>query len=120
MKIKKIEWISKEAKEAEVAISDGSYECVCFYHPCTISLGEIILDPIIAFDIENIIKVNNGTEVAIKKIIGSMGYKVIARLENINPNIVALGKIMIDIGNNVPKDLYVGDLLSFKCSRLDV
>lgn len=73
MKIKKIEWISKDAKEAEVVINDGSYECVCFCHPCSISLGEIISDPIIAFDIENIIKVDNGSEVTIKKIIGSNG-----------------------------------------------
>lgn len=49
-----------------------------------------------------------------------MGYNVIARLENINPNIIAIGKIMIDIGNYVPKDLCAGDLVAFKCSRLDV
>ena len=120
MKIKKIEWLSKEAKEAEVVINDGSYECVCFCHPCSILEGEIISDPIVAFDAESITKVGNGTEPTINKIIYSMGYNVIGRLKSINPHIVAVGNIMIDIGNDAPKDLCKGDFISFKCSRLDM
>ena len=44
-----------------------------------------------------------------------MVYNVIGCLENINPNIISIGKLMIDIGNDAPKDLLKGDFIAFKC-----
>jgi hypothetical protein len=120
MKVRNIEWLSKNAKEAEVTISDGHYECICFCHPCLLSLGEVISSPLIAFDTEQVIKIDDKAIPSITNTKNISEYAITGRLVGLKPNIVEIGNIVIDIGNYIPKDLHIGNLISFRCSRLDI
>ncbi|EHM7983023.1 hypothetical protein [Elizabethkingia anophelis] len=49
IKVNKIEWLSKEAKEAEVYLSDDNFNIICFAHPFDKSIGDPITQPLYAF-----------------------------------------------------------------------
>lgn len=49
MKVIDILWISKVAKEAELTVSDGIYNCIVFSQPCDVSKGDLINAPLHAF-----------------------------------------------------------------------
>ena len=43
MKVNEITWLSEVAKEAELVISDGNYECIAFSHPCDVRERDILV-----------------------------------------------------------------------------
>lgn len=122
MKIVQLKWLSESAKEAELIVSDGLHECLVFSQPCSVQLNETYTEPLHAVDIENLMKVN--VEDASEKIVrlndSYFSQYFVARVLNINEGLVKVGGILIEFDVPIPGWANEGDLVEFKCSRLDL
>jgi hypothetical protein len=58
MYVKCIDWIDKDAKEALVSVTDGTYECLAFCHPCRIEIGNSLFLPLCALDARSVVLVD--------------------------------------------------------------
>lgn len=59
MRIHKIDWISKEALEAEVIVTDGTFNVVCFAQPLTYQEDSELGEPVYCFGTTNIVRADD-------------------------------------------------------------
>lgn len=120
--IKKISWLSREALEAEVIISDGNFDIVCFAHPLIMELGDQLTEPLYSLNPSNIIKIYNPNMLSlVEKLSRPFSYFVQGKLKDRESGIVQLGEIEIEIDCNfLPADITNGDSISFSTDRFDL
>ncbi|MCD2252814.1 hypothetical protein [Listeria marthii] len=58
IKVKSIHWLDEDAREADVVLTDGEYNVVCFSHPCELTLNGVYNELIYCFDPFDIFKLN--------------------------------------------------------------
>ena len=119
MKIINIEWLSIDETEAAVEVSDGMFFCISFSHPCNLREGNFLTDPLLGFNVSDLMKVEDASQ-SIERIGNSLKHKVIGKLTNLDPAIIEVGKIKIELDGNLPGGLHTGELLQFVCGRLDI
>lgn len=56
LKIININWLSKEALEAEVTLTDGKFKLICFSHPCNYKMNSEINKHLYCYEISNVLK----------------------------------------------------------------
>lgn len=119
MEVKNIKWISKEAEEAEVTISDGIYELICFAHPFRLSIGDVLEQPLYAIFTSNIQRslIQN---YKIEKYLDNYSYYITAQLFNLEENILKLGNIFLELDMPIPIDIKLGEYITFYCDRIDI
>lgn len=120
MKITKIEWLSQEALEAEVAVTDGTFEVICFAHPLHYQVGSELIEPIYCYDTTNVVKsVDN--EYNIEKLAEYFAYHITGKLVDKQNGLVMVGQVLLEVDSNMlPGDIREEDFISFSCKRLDV
>ncbi|NER13108.1 hypothetical protein GWK08_06635 [Leptobacterium flavescens] len=120
MVVKEIIWISEEILEAEVVITDGQFDLLCFGHPFKKKKGEQLTGPIYALDPTEIIRLETPNS-HIKKLDESFDYLIEGELVDKKSGLMKIGDIMIEIdGRFIPGDIVNGDYISFRCDRLDI
>ena len=120
LRIIDVNWLSKEAMEAEVTITDGIFILKCFSHPFNYDLNEIINVPLYCFDVNNVTKVKTG-ETTVNKLIDYFAYNISGELIDKNEAAVKVGEIIFFIENSeLPGDLEKGDFISLTCKRIDL
>lgn len=117
MKIQAIEWISKDAEEATILVSDGKYACWCFCHPCIAKIGDTV-SMLYALDSTGI-KVATKKSFYINKHSVGFGHDYCGQLSDKNKSIVSIGGISIEIDGDIPGDIEQGDCIEFTCARVD-
>jgi len=122
MKITKVTWISKSAQEAELIVSDGTYECLAFSQPFNMQLNENLMEPLHAMDVDNLMKViNQGERESIERVSESyFSHHCVAKILSREQSLVSVGEIIIQLENLIPGWAKEGDLVEFNCSRLDI
>jgi hypothetical protein len=117
--IEKIEWLSKEAREAEVIITHGTYSCLAFSCPCKYEIGENIYQPLHGIFCENIYRALEN-KMLIQKV-GNGYFRHIGVGEIISHvrKLIRIGGLFI-ILEILPKDLRDGEYVEFICGRLDL
>ncbi|NRG05569.1 hypothetical protein HRJ46_19945, partial [Vibrio coralliilyticus] len=110
MIVYKIDWISREAKEATLLIGDGVYECFTFSHPCHFDLGYSLLDPLLALDAKGI-RLAEVDKLSISRIGNTFGHDVIGIVSETNPTIVRIGNIKIEIEEQLPMGIKQNDIV---------
>lgn len=118
MKVKNIIWISQEILEAEIIVSDLTFDLICFSHPCNFKEGQEVQN-IHVFDAENIMK-STQKEYIIKKLKAPLQYELTGKLIDRSKGIVQIGGLTLQLDNPVPKDIPSGEFISFRCARLDL
>lgn len=117
--VKEINWISKEALEAEVIVTDGQFELLCFSHPLEKEKGEQLTEPLSALDPDKVVRLET-PRLHIKKLDNTFDYLIEGKLIDKESGHVRLGEIIIAVGSHaIPGDLEDGDYISFICDRLD-
>lgn len=120
MKIKKIDWLSFEALEAEVIVTDGEFELVCFSHPFNYQLESNLKEPIYSFDANNIVK-SDRQVYTLKKLDDNFSYHVTGKLVDIEKGKVMLGNLSIELDDDIlPGDIKENDFISFSSPRFDI
>ncbi|WP_251862608.1 hypothetical protein [Clostridium sp. Marseille-Q2269] len=120
IKITKINWLSKEALEAEVTVNDGKFELICFSHPFKYDLNDFIKTALYCYDISNVMRVEK-CEFKVEKLYESFAYNLTGKLANKEDGIVEIGNIKIEVQNtDLPGDIEEDDYISFNCKRIDI
>lgn len=117
MWIKKIQWISEDALEAEVVITDGVYELRCFSQSCNYKEDDEIKEVLYAYNPQAIYLSDKMEEYIEMNSIGE--YRFTAKVSDITKQLVSIGDILIEI-DCIPGDIVNGDIIEFSCSRLDL
>lgn len=118
--VKEIIWISKEILEAEVIVTDGRFEILCFSHPCRKKKGEELTEPLHALDTDRIVRLEVPS-LYVKKLNKPFDYLIQGKLIDKSSGIIELGDIVIEIGRHaVPGDLKNDEYISCVCDRLDI
>ncbi|MBK4738029.1 hypothetical protein [Noviherbaspirillum pedocola] len=118
--MKSIHWISVEAKEAEVEIADGHYACLAFSQPCGVNVDDEVSMPLHVFDIKNAM-LSKETELGVWKTSESgHGRRVVARLVDVERQLLAVGGIQLVVDKHLPGGLEAEKVIEFECARLDL
>jgi hypothetical protein len=118
--IKFIEWLDEENREAEVMVTDGVFDVLCFSHPFNKTLNDVLTEPLYCLDANQIVISNEQVAFANKGSI-SYGYSICGKLIDKKKQLILLGKIMMCLdSSDIPKDICEGDFIEFSVLRLDL
>ncbi|MBY0185056.1 hypothetical protein ACIGEH_02720 [Bacillus altitudinis] len=120
MKVKRVNWISQEALEAEVVVTDGEFDISCFAQPFK-QLGEDeFIETIFCLNVQNIVKVDQ-RDYHIEKSVGHFSYCLVGECIDKHDGKVQLGNLLFELDNRlIAGDIIDGDFISFCCERLDI
>lgn len=117
MKIKEILNYDKEAKEADMLISDGEFEILCYAFPFeNKNPNNFTLE---AFMTKDIIRVEDKSCSVIKSPDGYYAYYLRGKIINIKQRLVAIGNIIINLDDDIPKDIKNNEFIEFFVLRID-
>lgn len=119
LKIKKINWISQEVSEAEVIVTDGELEIMCFAQPLNYLEENELLEPIYCLDVSDLVKAEL-SEYRIEKLDDNFSYSFLGQLIDKRDEKVKVGGLLLELDYNIPGDINEGDFISFNCQRLDI
>jgi len=120
MYVKTINWIDQDSREAEVIVSDGHIELLCFSHPFKKNINEKLKEPIHCFDANNVVLSKEQVIYANKRD-NFFSYSLCGKLVDRKNKLVCLRDIKLclenaHISSDIPNDSYV----EFDVSRLDI
>lgn len=119
-KVQNIKWISKEAQEAEVIITDGKYNICCFSQPFNGVIGDYLTEALHAYNLSEISQLEQHNTKIIK-LSGTFNYLVEGKIIDKKLQLIKIGGITIDISDSyLPNDINEGDYISFECERIDL
>lgn len=119
MIVKQINWLSRASLEAEVIISDGKIDLLCFAHPMNYQEGQSLIEPLIVLDVSGVVKSNDYTPP--QKQSDTFEYYLTGKIIDKENGIIEIGNIQIEINSSsIPQDINQGEFISFQCSRLDL
>ncbi|GAA0694846.1 hypothetical protein [Clostridium cadaveris] len=120
VRITKINWLSKEALEAEVTVSDGRFELVCFSQPFNYALNDTVKTSLYCYAVSNVIREQND-EFKVEKLYESFAYILTGKLINKKDSVVEIGDVIVEIEkSDLPGDIEEGNYISFNCKRIDI
>jgi len=117
MKIREIVKSNRKDREADVFVSDGYFNLLCYLHPADkVQVGQIV-DVIDSLYCSNIIRSTNREYHIEKKEIYS--YELTARVVDRKKQLVKVGDILIYLDAAIPGDIMNDEFISFSVLRLD-
>ena len=120
MYVKTIKWIDQDSNEAEVMVSDGCIELLCFSHPFKKNINEKLEEPIHCFNVDNVVIARDKTS-CVNKSSSYFGYSLCGKLVDRNSKLVYLGNIKLCLENAyISNDILEGNYVEFDVSRLDI
>ncbi len=114
---KKLQWLDREAEEAEVLASDSVWKCKAYCMPCQISEGEEVKWLFCAFCSDIVSAVTEGfrlTPLAKKE----YGYEITGRIVDPKEGLVAVGGLVFLVDQSIPGDLKESDWVQFTVDRV--
>ncbi len=119
MKIKKIELMDIDLKEAIIIVKENDLEVTCFSCPCLLEIGSIIKEPLECIDTKNVVVCEENA--MIQKDKGFFGYKLQGKIENLEEGLVNVNgfRMHIDV-KEIPNDVKTGMYICFETSRIDI
>ena len=119
MHIQKIMRFDKKSKEAEVIVSDGAYEILCYAFPIdTIRIG-MIVGGLSGFSCGNVVRAVR-QHCAVSKLPSYFAYHMTGIVLSKQERIVCVGGLKIRLDESIPNDISDGEYVSFEVQRLDL
>ncbi|ECQ6352839.1 TPA: hypothetical protein ACSK5I_000155 [Listeria innocua] len=120
IKVKSIYWLDEAAKEADVVLTDGEYNVVCFSHPCELALNGLYNELIYCFDPFDIFKLNQ-KEFSMEVPNDNPDLYILkGELIDATDSIIQIGEFKIDISEgDIAQDIHKGDFVELKVHRID-
>ncbi|EFR88425.1 hypothetical protein HCJ64_05325 [Listeria marthii] len=120
IKVKSIHWLDEDVREADVVLTDGEYNVVCFSHPCELTLNGVYNELIYCFDPFDIFKFNQA-EYSMEKPNDNQELSILkGKLIDATDLIIQIGEFRIDISEgDIAQDIHEGDFVELKVHRID-
>lgn len=118
-KVMKIKWLSQDAREAEVLLSDGVFSILCFGHPFNQAIGSTVAQPLHTLEAKYVVRAHN-KEFSVEGEEGAFECKMTARVVDREENQIKIGEFTVELDTPFPGDIEVGDYVSFLCERIDI
>ncbi|MBR2466703.1 MAG: hypothetical protein IKB38_07245 [Clostridia bacterium] len=119
MFIKKIISFDKESGEADVCVSDGTYEVLCYSCSFSEMLKSKQIDCIYAFGCEDVYKSSLQSFDIIKNE-QYYAYFFVAQVISKSLKRVRVGELIIEIDSYIPNDIFDGEYVWCSAQRFDV
>ncbi|MVW83197.1 hypothetical protein FCL51_11775 [Elizabethkingia anophelis] len=121
IKVNKIEWLSKEANEAEVYLSDDNFNIICFAHPFDKNIGDLITQPLYTLNTKEVDKLSDEDKIFMVESNGdNFEYRLTGQVINKENNYIRIGDFTISLDISLPNDIEEGDFISCTCDRVDL
>lgn len=118
MYLKAIQDYDEFSNEADLIISDGEYDLLCYCHPTELyAIGTSIIS-ISSFCADNIMRTKSNSFLVLK-LNGYYEYHLRGEIVDINIPVVQIGKLKIMLDNSLPKDIKLGEYIEFDTLRLN-
>ena len=118
MFVKGIKDYDKFSNEADVIVSDGQYDILCYcYQTSYHCIGNKVENITSLFACE-IMRVDNNN-FCIDKLDTYYSYHLQGEVVNIEKPVIRIGNLYINIDSHLPKDIKKGEWIELKVERLD-
>lgn len=118
MYIKQVKSYDSFSGEADIIVSDGVYELLCYYHPAeNIDLGAEVkeISSLFAKDVTRA----ECKEYLIQKEEGYYSYHLQGKVIDTEIPMICIGNINIELDYPIAKDIKIGDYVELKVHRLN-
>lgn len=117
MFVKEIKDYDKFSNEADIIISDGQYDLLCYCYPTEIPQKGERVKAVTSFLATDMMRVKDKI-FSIKKMKEYYSYHLQGEVIEMTPKI-RIGNIIICLDNTLPKDIKEGEYIEFLVERLD-
>ena len=118
--VSKINIISKNSLEAEVTITDGINELVCFSQPCNFKLNQILVEPAYCFNNKYVVR-STSNKYSIEKLKEPLAYNLVVKIIDKKNCLIQIGQIILQLEeHSIPKDILENEYISCYCQRIDI
>lgn len=119
MQVREIHWMAED--EAEVIVTDGENELLCFCHPCSLTVEAVIADDLKCFEVDGVVRAER-KEGRIEKLSnGYFAYNFTGQLVSKAEGRVRIGDFLLKISvRALPGDIEDKEHITFSCRRVDI
>lgn len=120
MYIKRIVDYDEFSDEADVVVTDGKYEimCYCYTFSSEPKVGQTINElSVLSYD--NVMAVKSKKNEIVKTSVGYYTYHLSGKVIRTAPLMVSIGDLILEVGNYIPKDIRPNQYIEFDVSRID-
>lgn len=118
MYIKKILQISKDDNEADIIVSDGVFDILCYVNPLVAIATNSRIISIYGFMCTDVYRTDKQVD-SVEKLPEYYAYRIIGKIFSKAEHIIQIGEIMIHIDSEIPNDMEDGEYVSVKVLRFD-
>jgi hypothetical protein len=120
MRIEDIVWLSKEADEAEVLVTDGQYSCKAYSQPCNVKVGDYLGERLHLFGVRDA-RLSEISEPGIHRLASNgLAQRLVAKVSDVKLGYLTVGKIHFAADDPLPGGIAEGDMISLDCARIDL
>ena len=109
---------SNQDKEADILVTDGEYQLLCYAQPFSWKECQTEVAALYAFGCGNIVKSEN-CAVNIAKQTDFYAYELSAEVVSKAEGTVKLGQLILHLDAALPGDVQNGDYVTFRLQRID-
>lgn len=109
---------SNQDKEADILVTDGEYQLLCYAQPFSWKECQTEVAALYAFGCGNIVKSEN-CAVKIAKQTDYYVYELSAEVLSKVERTVKLGQLVLHLDEALPGDIQNGDYVTFRLQRID-
>lgn len=103
MAVEELKWLSQEAEEAILKISDNFYSCEEFCHPCKYKKGDVIINPLLSLEEQDLVRVKTQAIGIEKNNSKTSLQRILAQVIDIG--LITVGTIQIELSLPLPGDI---------------
>lgn len=118
MIVKQIKSFDKNSNEADIIVSDGMFDLLCYCYPSMPYSKGTVIESITTFLAQNIIRAKQ-KECLVFKLMDYYAYHLQGKIIDLEKRIVCVGKLKVIIDGSIPDDIQQGEFVEFDVQRLD-
>ena len=116
--IKNIQHYDKFSGEADIIVSDGKFDLLCYYFPTKKNFLGTKVERISSLFAKNIMRVTD-KECFTQKSKDHFAYHLCGEVIDTDKPLIRIGKMIIELDYPLPKDIEKGEYVEFEVERLD-
>jgi len=118
MYIKEFKDFDSDSGEADVIVTDGLHELMCYCHPINNTKVGTIVEKVSTLFAENIMRVDS-QKYLIKKESEHYAYLLQGKVLSCDEPLIGIGELIVELDKPLPKDIKQGEFVELEVYRLD-